>query len=342
MNTKTELWVEKYRPKNVNNLVQQDDIKLLLKQVISNKMLTHMLLYGPPGTGKTSVALALAKTLFFSPKLPNEDSWNHIKRNEITYLERIMELNASDERGIKVVRDKIKNFASVSIKGNNSLPSYKIIILDEADAMTNDSQYALRRIIEKYTLSTRFILICNYVTRIIPPLASRCAKFRFQSISLDAIHIILNKIITTEKITIDESTINLLFKITKGDLRKAINLLQRAYYINNVIDSKTIIDVAGIVSPTIIKKIWNIIIDPKITNIQLFNAVKNFYNKAYSSIYLIHAIFDLVLYHDIPDHKKIKIIITTSDIDHNLTDNASEFLQILKYVSFIKYVIFYE
>lgn len=339
MNKKTDLWVEKYRPKNINNLVQQDEIKSLLKQVINNKMLTHMLFYGPPGTGKTSVALALAKTLFFSNKNENEDSWTHLKRNENTYLERIMELNASDERGIKVVRDKIKNFAAISIKGNNNIPPFKIIILDEADAMTTDSQYALRRIIEKYTATTRFILICNYVTRIIPPLASRCAKFRFQTISQNSIHIIFKRIIDNEKIIIDDNTINLLFKISKGDLRKAINLLQRAYYIDHTINEDILMDVTGNIPDSLIINIWNIIINPNINNIDLLNTVINLYNKAYSSINLIHSLFNHIIYLDISDYKKSKIILLSSEIDYNLSDNASEFIQILKYLTNIKNVI---
>jgi replication factor C subunit 2/4 len=177
------LWVEKYRPKKVIEIVQQNEIKLLLEQAIIKKNLTHMLFYGPPGTGKTSTALALAKQLYYLPRKKGEDKWTHYERNDKLFKERVIELNASDESGIKVVRDKIKNFANSAINTieDNNIPSFKIIILDEADAMTSDSQFALRRIIELFTHSTRFILICNYVTKIIEPLTSRCAKFRFQT-----------------------------------------------------------------------------------------------------------------------------------------------------------------
>lgn len=181
-----------------------------------------MLFYGPPGTGKTSTILALAKSLF-GPAL---------------YRSRILELNASDERGIGIVRDKVKNFARAQLSQPNGLdaayraqypcPPFKIIILDEADSMTQDAQSALRRTMEQYSRITRFCLVCNYVTRIIEPLASRCSKFRFKSLDNSAAGVRLEGIAKAENLTLDEGVVETLIRCGEGDLRRAITYLQSA------------------------------------------------------------------------------------------------------------------
>jgi replication factor C subunit 2/4 len=332
-NVTNNLWVEKYRPKKVSEIVQQNEIKLLLEQAIIKKNLTHMLFYGPPGTGKTSTALALAKQLYYLPRKKGEDKWVHYERNDKLFKERVIELNASDESGIKVVRDKIKNFANSAIntiEDNNKIPTFKIIILDEADAMTNDSQFALRRIIELYTHSTRFILICNYVTKIIEPLTSRCAKFRFQTISTVSINEIINNISAKENIIINNNVIETLFKITKGDLRKVINLLQRASYINKNINTDLLIDISGQISNTQIDDIWNTIIDKQTDHNKLFKLVHEIINEGYSSITLLNNIFEKIIQDpNITDANKRKIILIVSKIDYELLDNANETIQLL-------------
>lgn len=178
-----------------------------------------MLFYGPPGTGKTSTVLALAKELY-GPEL--------IKT-------RVLELNASDERGISIVRDKVKNFARMQLtnptagyKDKYPCPPFKIIILDEADSMTQDAQSALRRTMETYSKITRFCLICNYVTRIIDPLASRCSKFRFKSLDQGNAKKRLEEIAEKEGVPLEDGAIDTLIKCSEGDLRKAITYLQSA------------------------------------------------------------------------------------------------------------------
>jgi replication factor C subunit 2/4 len=181
-----------------------------------------MLFYGPPGTGKTSTILALAKSLF-GPAL---------------YRSRILELNASDERGIGIVRDKVKNFARAQLSQPTGLdaaylaqhpcPPFKIIILDEADSMTQDAQSALRRTMETYSRITRFCLVCNYVTRIIEPLASRCSKFRFKSLDNSAAGVRLDNIARTENLKLEDGVVETLIRCGEGDLRRAITYLQSA------------------------------------------------------------------------------------------------------------------
>ena len=178
-----------------------------------------MLFYGPPGTGKTSTILALAKELY-GPEM---------------FRTRVLELNASDERGISIVREKVKDFARMQLsnppphyKDRYPCPPYKIIILDEADSMTQDAQSALRRTMETYSKITRFCLICNYVTRIIDPLASRCSKFRFKMLDQGNAKKRLEDIAESENVKLEEGAVDRLIKCSEGDLRKAITFLQSA------------------------------------------------------------------------------------------------------------------
>jgi DNA polymerase III delta prime subunit len=199
--------IEKYRPSKLEDIKNQDDIKNIFIDMVKNRNLPHMIFYGGAGTGKTSTAIAICKQLY-------KDNYNDY----------VLELNASDERGIRVVREKIKTFSQKAVDND-----FKIIILDEADAMTSDSQFALRRIIEKYSINTRFFLICNYINKIIPPLLSRCAVFRFKTMNNLEIETILRNIMNKEGIIIDKSNIN---KIIKDDLRKSINNLQKLIFLN--------------------------------------------------------------------------------------------------------------
>jgi replication factor C subunit 2/4 len=198
-----------------------------------------MLFYGPPGTGKTSTVLALAKELY-GPELMKS---------------RVLELNASDERGISIVREKVKNFARTAVSNTTAAqakqypcPPYKIIILDEADSMTQDAQSALRRTMETYSKITRFCLICNYVTRIIDPLASRCSKFRFKSLDSENAKARLEEIARAEGVKCEEGVIDALIKVSDGDLRRAITYLQsvsKLHGLTNGADEEGDVDMDG-------------------------------------------------------------------------------------------------
>ncbi|KAI5283178.1 hypothetical protein KEM54_002344 [Ascosphaera aggregata] len=220
-NTRLQPWVEKYRPKTLDDVAAQDHTVAVLQRTLQASNLPHMLFYGPPGTGKTSTILALSKSLF-GPSL---------------YRSRILELNASDERGINIVREKIKDFARTQLSHPPSdltytekypCPPFKIIILDEADSMTQDAQSALRRTMERYSRITRFCLVCNYVTRIIDPVASRCSKFRFKTLDGAAAAGRLEEIIQEENLLVDDGVLDCLLKSSEGDLRRAITYLQSA------------------------------------------------------------------------------------------------------------------
>ncbi|XP_017121274.1 replication factor C subunit 5 [Drosophila elegans] len=200
-------WVEKYRPSALDDLISHEEIISTITRFISRKQLPHLLFYGPPGTGKTSTILACARQLY-SPQ---------------QFKSMVLELNASDDRGIGIVRGQILNFASTR---TIFCDTFKLIILDEADAMTNDAQNALRRIIEKYTDNVRFCVICNYLSKIIPALQSRCTRFRFAPLSQDQMMPRLEKIIDAESVQITEDGKRALLTLAKGDMRKVLNVLQ--------------------------------------------------------------------------------------------------------------------
>jgi replication factor C subunit 3/5 len=217
-------WVEKYRPENLTDIISHIEIINTLTNLISSNKIPHMIFYGPPGTGKTTTILACAKQIYG----PN-------------YRSMILELNGSDDRGINVVREQIKNFSATNSKiptmfeSNNGMkrPNIKLVILDEADAMTYDAQFALRRVVESYTDSTRFCLICNYLTKIIPALQSRCQMFRFAPIGNDDHIKKINMVIDFEQINIEDGAKEKIVELSEGDMRKSLNLLQSLYMIHS-------------------------------------------------------------------------------------------------------------
>ncbi|KAK0547539.1 Subunit of heteropentameric Replication factor C (RF-C) [Tilletia horrida] len=204
-------WVEKYRPTSLEELVSHKEITATVERFIEKNRLPHMLFYGPPGTGKTSTVLAMARKLY-GP--------HHRKMT--------LELNASDDRGIDVVREQIKTFAS-SRDLFSKAGTFKLIILDEADAMTTAAQGALRRVIEQYTRNVRFCIICNYVNKIIPAIQSRCTRFRFSPLETDQVKKRLDYVVANERCNITSEGMNALLKLTKGDMRRALSVLQACH-----------------------------------------------------------------------------------------------------------------
>ena len=229
----SEIWTEKYRPTKFSEVVGQDDTIKKVQSLTNSLNIPHLLFAGPAGTGKSTLALIIVKELF----------GQHWKEN---YLE----LNASDERGIQVVRDKVKGFARTKAFGN--VP-FKIIFLDEADALTPEAQQALRRTMENYSSTCRFILSCNYSSKIIDPIQSRCAVFRFKLMEKKDIEKIIRRIEQGENLQIAPESIEIIYEGSEGDCRRCINLLQSTAAISPVISSELASTVISNAKPKDIK-----------------------------------------------------------------------------------------
>ncbi|MHA2298861.1 MAG: replication factor C small subunit [Candidatus Hodarchaeales archaeon] len=299
---------EKYRPTTLDDVVGQEAIVSRLKAFLkAGEDLPHFLFAGPAGVGKTSSAIAFAKDVF-------KDNFR------ASYLE----LNASDERGINVVREKIKNYASlVPVPGT----AFRLICLDEADNMTADAQQALRRTMERYR-KTRFILICNYSSKIIEPVQSRCVVFRFSPLLNKQLTSRLKEVITKEELEVDEEALNELFQLSEGDMRKALNLLQAASVLSPKINVDTIMEVSSRARPRDVTDLINLALKDR----DFSNARKKLreilYNHGISGKDLIKQLYSTTLKSDIPDKFQVPIIEMIGEVDFRLSEGGSDEIQI--------------
>ncbi|KAG6553531.1 hypothetical protein Mapa_004444 [Marchantia paleacea] len=318
MQQSSQQWVEKYRPKQVKDVAYQDEVVKTLTNTLETGNLPHLLFYGPPGTGKTSTALALAHQLF----------------GPVLYKARVLELNASDDRGINVVRTKIKDFAAIAVGNSNAAgdypcPPFKIIILDEADSMTEDAQNALRRTMETYSKVTRFCFICNYVSRIIEPLASRCAKYRFKPLNEDIMTTRIKFVCQEEGIQLNSEALSTLSKVSGGDLRRAITCLQSAARLyGSSVSSDNIISVSGVVPDDILDSLLFACKSGQFDKAQ--GVVTNIIAEGHPASQILSQLFDIVVEaSDITDEQKARILERIAETDKALIDGADEFLQLL-------------
>lgn len=319
-------WIEKYRPRSVNDVSDQGEITAVLKKVISNTSgeFPNFLFYGPPGTGKTSTILAAARELF-GPELMKS---------------RVLELNSSDERGISVIRDKVKTFSQFTASGQRSdgkpCPPFKIVILDEADSMTNSAQAALRRTMEKESKTTRFCIICNYVSRIIEPITSRCSKFRFKPLSKEILFNRLDFISSQEKTDFDKDALYSLVSSSEGDLRKAITYMQCAARLKpkECIKSSDILEIAGILNDKVITNILDCCASGSFEKVE--NCVQEIIYDGFSCVQVISQLHDhLIERADIIDSKKAVIYEKIARVDNDLIEGADEYLQLLDVMTLI-------
>jgi replication factor C small subunit len=302
-----DIWIEKYRPKTLDDVAGQDKIIERLKAYAKTKNVPHLIFAGPAGTGKTTSALALSREIF-------GDTW---KQN-------FNELNASDERGIGIIRGKIKNFARTAPMGKSN---FKIIFLDEADSLTNDAQAALRRTIEKYTHICRFIMSANYSSKIIEPIQSRCTVFRFTPIKADDIKKYIRKIASKEKLEITQDGLETLIFISRGDLRRAINTLQVGASVGKKITAELLYETSATAKPEDVKNLINAALSGNFmaSRNQLYKLLITHGLSGEDVVKQIHqSIFDLT----IPDETKVRLIEKTGETEFRLVEGSNSHIQL--------------
>ncbi|USZ69589.1 replication factor C small subunit [Halorussus salilacus] len=301
-----EVWIEKYRPQTLDEVAGHDDITARLKRYVERDDLPHLLFSGPAGVGKTTSATAIAKELY-------GDDWEG----------NFLELNASDQRGIDVVRDRIKNFARSSFGGHD----YRIIFLDEADSLTSDAQSALRRTMEQFSANTRFILSCNYSSKIIDPIQSRCATFRFGPIDDEGVADQIRKIAAEEDIETTEDGIDALVYAADGDMRKAINALQAAAVMGEVVDEEAVYTITSTARPEEIEEMVRHAFDGDFSKARsvLDDLLTN---KGMAGGDIIDQLHRSVWEFDLDDEAAVRLMDRVGEVDYRITEGANERVQL--------------
>jgi len=303
----SEIWTEKYRPSVFKDLVGQDDIIKRVSSLTASLNIPHLLFAGPAGTGKSTLALIIVKELY-------GQNWR----------DNYLELNASDERGINVVREKVKNFARTKSLGN---VSFKVIFLDEADALTPEAQQALRRTMENYSSNCRFILSCNYSSKIIDPIQSRCAIFRFKLLEKKDIEKVIRKIAENEKMTVDEESIEILYEGSEGDCRRAVNLVQATASISPRITKDLVATIISNAKPKDIKVVLDYALagdfqnsKEKLLDIMLKESI--------SGQDVIKAIQKEIWNLQIEPEIKVKLTEKTGEVEFRIVEGSDPFIQL--------------
>ncbi|TFK39827.1 P-loop containing nucleoside triphosphate hydrolase protein [Crucibulum laeve] len=300
-------WVEKYRPVTLEDVVSHKDITSTIEKFIEKNRLPHLLFYGPPGTGKTSTILAVARRIYGSE-----------------YRKMILELNASDERGIDVVREQIKQFAETRTLFSKG---FKLIVLDEADMMTQQAQAALRRVIEQYTKNVRFCIICNYVNKITPAIQSRCTRFRFSPLPIPEVEKRLNSVVEAENVNLTDDGKKALLKLSKGDMRRALNVLQACQAAYDIIGETEIYNCTGNPHPSDIEAIVNSMLsDEFTTSYNMISKLKTERGLALQD--LLTGAYDYMETIEMKPHARIYLLDHLATTEHRLSTGGSEKIQL--------------
>ena len=301
------MWTEKYRPASFDTIRGHTEIVRRISAFVEQRNMPHLLFSGPAGVGKTSLSLVIARSLY-------GDDW---KQN-------FLELNASDERGIDVVRVKVKDFARTRSIG---IIPFKIIYLDESDALTREAQQALRRTMERYTKTARFILSCNYSSKIIDPIQSRCAVFHFKPLKKEDITAIITVIAQREQLEISPDAIDALYEISGGDCRRVENILQSTAVLQKHITADSIYSIASSAHPKEVCAILELASTHKFLDARSL-LLKTMLEHGMGGLDIIKSIQREIWNMHIPDRQKVELIEKCGEIEFRMTEGSDEFVQL--------------
>jgi replication factor C small subunit len=301
------IWTEKYRPKSFSEVKGQKDVVEKVKAFVHHKNMPHIMFSGPAGVGKTTISLVVAHELF-------GENWR----------DNFLELNASDERGIDVIRNKVKDFARTRAIGD--VP-FKIIYLDECDALTSEAQQALRRTMENYTQTCRFILSCNYSSKIIDPIQSRCAIFRFKPLEKEELMVILKGIESSEKLTMSETAKKALIDICEGDVRRMENILQSCAALSTNISDELVYSLASVARPKEIKRVLELALENKFIDArnELLHVMTNY---GLSGLDVIKQIQKEIIDLKTDSRKQMLLIEKCGEAEYRISEGSDEFIQL--------------
>ncbi len=312
--SESSIWTEKYRPQSFEEMKGQKEIVEKISAFVTSGSMPHLLFSGSAGIGKTTLSLVIAKQLF-------GENWR----------QNTLELNASDERGIDVIRVKVKDFARTRAIGD--VP-FKLIYLDESDALTKDAQQALRRTMENYTRTCRFILSCNYSSKIIDPIQSRCAVFRFKPLSKEEVFSVIEKLSTSEGLTISEDAKGALFEVSGGDCRRLENIMQSCAVIKKEIDTELVYSMASVAKPKEInealsaaakgeflesrKKLLNLMLEYGLSGLDVIKQIQK-------------EIWNL----ELDDRKKVELVDKCGEIEFRMVEGSDGYVQLESFLAFV-------
>jgi len=313
----SSIWTEKYRPSKFEEIKGQKEIVEKISAFVRSGNMPHLLFSGPAGVGKTTLSLVIAKQLF-------GEHWR----------ENTLELNASDERGIDVVRVKVKDFARTKAIGN--VP-FKLIYLDESDALTREAQQALRRTMENYTKTTRFILSCNYSSKIIDPIQSRCAVFRFKPLSEEEVGKVIDNVAKGEGLNVSADARRALFEVCEGDCRRLENIMQSCAILKNEVTVELVYSMASVAKPKEVNEVLSLAAAGKFIDARkkLLSLMLDY---GLSGIDVIKQIQKEIWNLKLEDRKKVELVDKCGDIEFRMVEGSDEYVQLESFLAFVMVV----